>query len=117
MKILITALCLALASAPAAYAQQKSQDTGKSADTARKAPSEKQAAQRERMKECNDQAAGKKGDERKKFMSSCLSEDSASGKKPTAQQQRMKDCNRQASDKSMKGDERKKFMSSCLKGG
>lgn len=115
MKALVTALCLALASAPAAYAQQKSQDSGKSAATERKAPSEKQTAQRNRMKECNDQAAGKKGDERKQFMSACLSEEDA--KKPTAQQERMKDCNRQASGKNMKGDERKKFMSTCLKGG
>jgi hypothetical protein len=30
-------------------------------------------AQQDRMKECNTQAAGKTGDERKTFMSSCLS--------------------------------------------
>ena len=30
-------------------------------------------AQQERMKECNTKAEGKKGDERKAFMSSCLS--------------------------------------------
>jgi psiF repeat. len=112
MKAIITALCLVLVSAPAGYAQQKSQDTGK---PSAKAPSEKQTAQRERMKACNDQAAGKKGDERKKFMSACLSEDTA--KPPTAQQQRMKECNREASDKGMKGDARQKFMSTCLKGG
>jgi hypothetical protein len=29
-------------------------------------------AQQNRMKECNEKAAGKKGDDRKAFMSSCL---------------------------------------------
>ncbi|HEX6592672.1 MAG TPA: PsiF family protein [Moraxellaceae bacterium] len=28
--------------------------------------------QQQRMKDCNDKATGKKGDERKAFMSSCL---------------------------------------------
>ena len=32
----------------------------------------KQKAQREKMKACNQDAAGKKGDERKAFMSDCL---------------------------------------------
>jgi hypothetical protein len=53
-----------------------------------------------------------KGDERKQFMSACLS-----GKEPEAkmtQQERMKVCNQRAGDK--KGDERKQFMSACLKG-
>jgi len=64
------------------------------------------------MKNCNAKAEGKKGDERKKFMSECLKDDgpSAAQKK---QQQRMKDCNAKADGK--KGDERKKFMSECLK--
>ena len=67
-----------------------------------------QNAQQERMKVCNTQAAGKKGDERKKFMSECLS------KKKVSQQEKMKACNIKAGE--MKGDERKKFMSECLKG-
>lgn len=100
-------------------------------------------AQQSRMKDCNAQAKGKMGGERKAFMKSCLSGDKAaapaaaaapapaaapaaeakapaaapgmskSGKPLTAQQQKMKDCNAQA--KGMKGDERKKFMSGCLK--
>jgi len=64
------------------------------------------------MKVCNEQAADKKGDERKSFMSACLS-----GKEPEpkmTQQDKMKVCNQKAADK--KGDERKKFMSECLKG-
>ena len=64
-----------------------------------------------KMAECNKQAAGKTGDEKKKFMSECLS--SAKPKKElTPQQQKMKDCNVQA--KGMKGKERQAFMKTCL---
>ena len=51
-----------------------------------------------------------KGDERKAFMKSCLSN------KPEAeatQQSKMKTCNAEAAGK--KGAERKTFMSECLK--
>lgn len=63
--------------------------------------------QHERMAKCNKEAADKKGDERKQFMSECLKKDRMS------QQDKMKACNQQAGDK--KGDERKQFMSECLK--
>ena len=68
-------------------------------------------AQQMRMKECNQKAGDMKGEERKKFMSTCLS-----GKEPPpkmTQQEKMKVCNQKAGD--MKGDERKKYMSECLK--
>ena len=68
-------------------------------------------AQQQRMTDCNKQADGKKGDERKAFMSSCLKGESA---KPMTQQEKMKACNTEATGK--KGDERKAFMSTCLKG-
>jgi hypothetical protein len=68
-------------------------------------------AQQQRMTDCNKQAEGKKGDERKAFMSSCLKGESA---KPMTQQEKMKACNAEAGGK--KGDERKAFMSTCLKG-
>ena len=80
---------------------------------------DKQTPQQERMKSCNAQASkkGMKGDERKAFMSNCLSADGKKGdQKMTAQQQKMKSCNAQASKKALKGDERKAFMSDCLKG-
>ena len=64
-------------------------------------------AQQQLMGTCNTEATGKKGDERKEFMKSCLSD----GKK--RQQERMKSCNIDATGK--KGDERKAFMSDCLK--
>src|SRR5262249_8483492 len=90
---------------------------GAQAQDKKKEPSEKQKAQQERMKDCNAKASDKKGDERKKFMSSCLKGESAGASdKQKAQQQKMKDCNKEAGDKKLKGNERKSFMSSCLKG-
>jgi len=73
-------------------------------------PPKETNAQQERMKDCNARAGDKKGDERKAFMSACLS-----GKEPAkvTQQEKMKVCNTKAGDK--KGDERKAFMSECLK--
>lgn len=64
--------------------------------------------QQTRMAECNKQAADKKGDERKAFMSQCLS-----NKPKMTQQERMKHCNAEAGER--KGDERKAYMSQCLK--
>ena len=66
-------------------------------------------AQQQLMGTCNTEATGKKGDERKEFMKSCLSD----GKK--RQQERMKTCNADATTQALKGDERKAFMSTCLK--
>ena len=68
--------------------------------------------QQERMKDCNAKAGDKKGDERKAFMSACLSGKDVAPAKMT-QQEKMKACNVKAADK--KGDERKAFMSDCLK--
>ena len=69
-------------------------------------------SQQQRMKDCNAKAGDKKGDERKAFMSACLSGKDAPPAKMT-QQEKMKACNAKAGDK--KGDERKSFMSDCLK--
>ena len=102
MRLLIAAVCFALA-ATGAYAQDK------------KEPTAAQKKQQERMKACNERAGDKKGDERQKFMSTCLKGDQPS-KAQKAQQDRMKACNKQASDKKLKGDDRQKFMSTCLKG-
>lgn len=74
-------------------------------------------AQQEKMKACNVEAKGMKGDERKTFMKACLSKDkgiSAAAENKPAQTSKMKTCNEEAKGK--KGDERKAFMSSCLKG-
>ena len=63
--------------------------------------------QQERMKTCNTKATGMKGDERKKFMSDCLSAEKK------ASQNKMATCNTKS--KGMKGDEHKKFMSECMR--
>ena len=70
------------------------------------------SSQNKRMSECNTQATGKKGDERKAFMSTCLKGDKVAA--PT-QQEKMKTCNADAGTKHLKGDERKTFMSICLR--
>jgi hypothetical protein len=67
--------------------------------------------QQNKMVTCNAEATGKKGDERKAFMKTCLSAAPAKAA-PTPQQQKMKTCNAEAAGK--KGDERKAFMKTCL---
>jgi len=114
-RLLWTLTCLLVVAGSPALAQDKSKG---------KAPTEAQKKQQERMAACNKQAADKKlkGDERKKFMSSCLKgqDTAAAGPAPSAkqkaQQDKMGDCNKQANLKNMKGQERQTFMSSCLKG-
>ncbi|HCX81696.1 MAG: phosphate starvation-inducible protein PsiF [Curvibacter sp. RIFCSPHIGHO2_12_FULL_63_18] len=75
-------------------------------------------AQQNKMKTCNADAKTKdiKGDERKKFMSECLSAKpaAAAADAGTSQQNKMKTCNADAKTKDLKGDDRKKFMSECL---
>ena len=81
------------------------------------APAKPRTAQQQRMADCNKQATGKKGDDRKAFMSSCLKGHSAAATPSAraAQQEKMKTCNADAKTKALKGAERKTFMSSCLK--
>lgn len=79
------------------------------------APQAQAAGQQNRMKTCNAEAGDKKGDERKAFMKSCLSEKAAAAKSGrTAQQEKMKTCNADAKKDALKGDKRKEFMKSCL---
>ena len=70
--------------------------------------------QQQKMASCNKEAGDKKlaGEDRKKFMSTCLSGDS----KKMTQQEKMTFCNKEAGDKKLSGEDRKKFMSSCLSG-
>jgi hypothetical protein len=78
------------------------------------------ATQQEKMKTCNADAAKKdlKGDERKKFMSECLSAAAPEPEKKelSSSQERMKNCNAEAKSKNLSGDARKTFMSDCLSG-
>ncbi|MEW6512574.1 MAG: PsiF family protein [Pseudomonadota bacterium] len=86
------------------------------APTALAAEDKKPTAQQQRMKDCNKEATGMKGDERKAFMKECLGGKQAAAKDGrTAQQDKMKACNAEAGKKALKGDERKAFMSDCLK--
>jgi hypothetical protein len=107
MRLFIAMLCLAFAAA-GTWAQDKKET--------KKEPTAAQKKQQTRMRECNERAGDKKGDERKKFMSSCLKgEAEGPSAAQKAQQSRMTACNKQATEKKLKGDERKKFMSGCLK--
>jgi hypothetical protein len=74
--------------------------------------------QQQRMADCNKTAGekGLKGDDRKQFMSTCLSGKADAKPAASTQQDRMKSCNAEAAKQNLKGDERKKFMSSCLSG-
>ncbi len=67
--------------------------------------------QQEKTKAFNAQAADKKGDERRAFMSSCLKAGAPAA--PVTQQEKMKTWNTKAADR--KGDERTTFISECLK--
>lgn len=75
--------------------------------------------QQERMKTCNQEAGknGLRGEERKKFMSACLSGRTTQAEPHRASEQgRMKECDQEAKNKDLAGDDRKKFLSECLKG-
>ena len=76
-------------------------------------------SQQEKMKTCNADAKAKalKGDERRAFMKSCLSEHGTeAATTANSQQEKMKTCNADAKTKGLKGAERKEFMKSCLSG-
>lgn len=104
-------LSLMVASVALAFAASTAFAAPQAADGAKKAPN----AQQQRMTDCNKQATGKTGDERKAFMSSCLKGEAAAPAKMT-QQEKMKACNADPQAKSLKGDARKQFMSTCLSG-
>jgi hypothetical protein len=117
MSLRLLAVSAALAFAGATFAATPAASTA--------APAKARTAQQQRMVDCNKQATGKKGDERKAFMSSCLKgESTAAAAAPVAaaptakqtQQEKMKSCNADAKTKALKGTDRKTFMSSCLKG-
>jgi predicted transcriptional regulator len=73
-------------------------------------------SQQQKMKECAEEgkAKGVKGEERKAFMSSCLSSKGMSQEDINKQQEKMKTCNADAKTKDLKGADYKAFMKSCL---
>jgi hypothetical protein len=74
-----------------------------------------QAASQKNRAACKTEAGDKKGDERKAFMKTCLSEKAAASKDArTAQQEKMKTCSMNAKQDGLKGDKRREFMRTCL---
>jgi hypothetical protein len=98
---------LMVVSGPAAFAE---------ASTA--ATSSQLNSQQQKMKDCAQEgkAKGVKGEERKAFMSSCLSSKGMSQEDINKQQQKMKTCNADAKTKQLKGADYKAFMKTCLSG-
>lgn len=76
-----------------------------------------QNSQQTKMTSCNADATSKglKGDDRKAFMKTCLS-DKGSTTTGNSQQEKMKSCNKDATAKGLKGDDRKAYMKTCLSG-
>lgn len=82
MRQLLAAIICTLFALTAAHAQDKAEvkkaapaaekKAAPAVEKAKKEPSEAQKKQQERMKDCNVKAEGKAGDDRKKFMSTCL---------------------------------------------
>ena len=76
MKKLLSMIVAAMfaAASVTGVAQEKKAEKPKAEKSTKKEPTAAQKKQQERMKECNMQAEDKKlkGDDRKKFMSSCL---------------------------------------------
>jgi hypothetical protein len=106
LSLMVASVALAFAASTAFAAPQ---DAGSSAPA--------KNSQQQRMTDCNKQATGKTGDDRKAFMSSCLKgEAPAAAPTKQTQQEKMKACNADPQAKSLKGDARKTFMSNCLKG-
>jgi hypothetical protein len=62
-----------------------------------------------KMASCNKDSAGKTGDDRKAFMSTCLSAKPAA---PVKAESKMSTCNKASTGKT--GDDKKSFMSTCL---
>lgn len=75
-------------------------------------------SQQEKMTSCNADAKAKalKGDERKAFMKTCLSDKGAPEQKLNPQQEKMKACAADAKAKELKGTDRQHFMKDCLRG-
>ncbi len=93
MKLVITAVALCLAVSTPAFAK----------------------TQQEKMKTCSAEAKTKslKGDDRRAFMSQCLTLTAVEKKERQAQLDKSKACVSEAKDKALKGDAKKKFLSEC----
>jgi len=104
MKTILTLLLVGLFACGSAYAADTKTDAMKT--DAKK--SDAMSPQQEKMKACNEQAADKKGDERKAFMKTCLSA------KPVPAKSKMAMCNEKT--KGMTKEDASKARSECMKG-
>jgi len=88
--------------------------TGAACAQGASAPAKPMTAQQQKMGDCAKQNKGKKGDDYKQGMSSCMSADAPSAPASATQQQKMSDCAKQ--NKGKKGDDYKNSMRTCLAG-
>jgi hypothetical protein len=100
MLLAIAAVCAMACAGPSLGADTKAADAKATTNS-----------QQDKMKACNAQAADKKGDERKAFMKTCLSNAPA---KPMTQGEKMSMCNKKTAG--MAKEERAKAQSECMKG-
>jgi len=80
------------------------------------APAKAKTAQQQKMSDCASANKGKKGDDYKNSVSSCMKASSAAtpAKTTTSQQQKMSEC--ASANKGKKGDDYKNSVSACMKG-
>jgi hypothetical protein len=109
MKQLIAACALAL---PFLAGQAFAQGSAPAAPAAAATAPAAKNSQQDKMKQCNMDAAGKKGDERKAFMKGGLSDKPAAAAKPMTQQEKMAACSK--ANKGKKGDDYKNAQKECL---
>lgn len=80
-------------------------------------PAEK-PTQQNRMKQCNQDAAGKKGDERKQFMSGCLKGEASGAPAAQGKDDPVHDaCGMMAAEKKLAGAAKSSFMKKCVADG
>lgn len=74
------------------------------------------ATQQEKMRTCNAEAKSQslKGEDRRTFMSQCLSVTPAEKQERLALKEKSRTCAAEAKAKAIKGDERKQFIAQCL---
>lgn len=74
------------------------------------------ATQQEKMRTCNAEAKSQslKGEDRRAFMSQCLSVTPEEKQERLALKEKTRSCNAEARAKSIKGEERKQFITQCM---
>lgn len=71
--------------------------------------------QQERMKQCSQDAAGKKGDERKQFMGGCLKGEASGAPATQGKDDPVHDaCGMMAAEKKLAGAAKSSFMKKCV---